>query len=63
MAVAEDAGTMETEGVGCGNEVGPEPGTVLAVVGTGPRLEAATTRLTQLAYRCDRLRFGDRHHD
>ena len=46
MAVAEDAGTMETEGAGYGNAVGPEPGTVLAVVGTGLRLEAATSRLT-----------------
>ena len=54
---------MKTGVAGCGNEVGPEPGTVLAVVGTGLRLEAATSRLTQLAYRCGGVRFGDRHHD
>ena len=63
MAVAEDAGTMETGGAGCGNAVGPELRTVLAVVGTGLRLEAATSRLTQLAYRYGGVRFGDRHHD
>ena len=63
MAVGEDAGTMATEGAGCGNEVGSEPGAVLAVVGTGLRLEAATSRLTQLAYRCGGVLFGDRHHD